>query len=465
MRKIVVFSILLLISNDGLSGCMGSRPFDAVRSNVILTPLGPRQTLLPLITNELPGYFVAPNGNDANPGTRDLPWKTIEKASQIAGPGDTVYIRDGIYAESVSFGISGTETNPIRIMAYPGENPILDGGFAGYSGFLLNVSGAHIQISGIEVRNSKDRGIEVRGDYDVLDDVYVHHCMKAGIFITQGQHSTVQNSRVWRNSLINEYGQSDLWASGLSAARYGVAYATIRHNTVWENWGEGISAFEADHVTIEDNIVHDSSSGNIYISDATNVLCQRNFVYTDSTSHTFSYGDHGGIIMGDEKSNPPSSNITVLNNISFGNRWNYALFRGRYAATIYNVLIANNTFVNGIITGGVLLRSDHQNVSFANNLIQQDGPLPIITITDNPDVNFSNNLWSQAPVETASGSGDIIADPQLAKRGTPYAVEWFELTALSPAIDKALSHPEVTVDYFSNPRDNRPDMGAVEYIP
>jgi hypothetical protein len=56
----------------------------------------------------------------------------------------------------------------------------------------------------------------------------VNHCRENGILITHGQHSTVKNSHVWRNALSNEYGNGNGWASGLSAARNGVAYATIR---------------------------------------------------------------------------------------------------------------------------------------------------------------------------------------------------------------------------------------------
>lgn len=442
---------------------MKTNPLNIKEDVPVSKTLVAQNIFLPIISKPLIGYVVAPNGSDENPGTYLLPWRTIEKAAQMVRPGETVYIREGIYAESVSFDISGTAANPIKIQAYPGENPAIDGGFSGGYGALLEIRGDYNYIDGIEVRNSKGRGIEVFGNYDVVDNVFVHHSIKAGIIISYGQHSTVQNSRVWRNSLTNEYGQGNAWASGLSAARHGVAYTTIRHNTVWENWGEGISAYEADHVTIEDNVVKDSLTGNIYISDATNVLCQRNFVYTDPNSYIYPYSAHVGIMMGDELSNPPSANITIINNISFGNRWNYALFRGN--STMNNILITNNTFVNGIITGGVILRRDHQNVRFENNIIQQDGPLPLIIIDDNPDMSFLNNLWSKLPIEAASGPGDVIGDPLLAKVGDPYASQWFRLTSLSPAIDKAVKIPEVLVDYFNKSRGNYPDMGAIEFLP
>ncbi len=436
--------------------------------------LGSYQSFLPMVfRQELQGYFVAPNGSDTNPGSFLLPWKTIRKAARTVQPGDTVYIRNGIYHETVSFESSGTESSPIHILAYPGENPVIDGGYTlpGFWVGLLNIRGNYIDVAGIEVRNSTHMGVLVYGNYDVVDNLYVHHSRENGILINHGQHSKVENSRVWRNVLNNEYGQAEDWSSGLSAARNGVTYATIRHNYVWENWGEGISSYEANQVIIEDNITHDNYSTNIYISDSTNVLCQRNFVYTDPRSYVFPYGAHGGIMMGDERYTPASANITVINNISFGNQGNYWWWQGLQGGGMNNVLIANNTFINGIGNlsdgrGGVIIsRGDHKNVRFENNLVQQDGNLPVIATVSQPGVTYSHNLWSKPPYNAASGSGDIIANPLLAHTGDPFSPDWFRLSGSSPAINHALSLPEVLYDFFSLIRDSNPDMGAIEFFP
>jgi hypothetical protein len=415
-------------------------------------------------------YYVATNGNDANPGTSALPWRTIGKAAQTASPGDTVYIRDGIYNESVSLNRYGTEENPIKIEAFPGEHPVIDGEYAipGYWGALLYINGNYIQVSGIEIRNSAYMGIVVRGNYDLVDDVYVHHTNENGILITQGSHSTVQNSRVWRASLSNEYAQGSGWSSALSAARQGVSYATIRNNIVWEGWGEGISCYESDHSVIEGNITHDNYSANLYISDSTNVLCQRNFVYRDPNSYVFGYGSHSGIMMGDEKYTPASANITVINNISSGNRDNFYWWQGVQGGGMNNVLIANNTFVNAINPswGGnvIIAHGDHQGVRFENNIVQQDDNKPVIVTASQPGVSYSHNLWSKAPQAAASGPDDIVGNPLLNRTGTFYDPDWYHLTAASPAIDHGLSIPEVLVDFFNLIRDSSPDMGAIDHV-
>jgi hypothetical protein len=419
-------------------------------------------------------YYVSPSGNDSNPGTLGQPWRTIVKAARMVKAGDTVYIREGIYQESVDFATSGTSNAPIKILAYPGESPIMDGNnftIPGYDfGPLLTLSGDYIQISGLEVRYSRGMGVVLSGSNDIASKVYSHHNRENGILISHGHNSIVENSIVWRNALSNEFGQGGNHASGLSAARNGVSYVTMRHNTVWENWGEGLSSYEADQIVIEDNFIHDNWS-NVYISDSTNVLFQRNFVYTNPASYMYPYGSHDGISMGDETYNPPSANITVINNISFGNHVNFWWWQGFQGGGMNNVLIANNTFVNAIGNanegnGNVTISiGDHQNVRFENNLVQQGGNFPVIATSAMPGVTYSHNLWSKQPWVAAAGPGDIIGDPLFTQTRDPYSPEWYKLTVLSPAINKALSLSEVNLDYFGMNRVAPPDIGASEFFP
>ncbi len=81
-------------------------------------------------------YFVDanhPNARDTNPGTEALPFKTISKATSLVNAGDTVFIKAGLYRETVTLSRSGTSTtatgrtgtvtitSPITIAAYPGH--------------------------------------------------------------------------------------------------------------------------------------------------------------------------------------------------------------------------------------------------------------------------------------------------------------------------------------------------------
>ena len=46
-------------------------------------------------------YYVSTSGSDNNAGTLSKPWRTIQKAANVAVGGDTVLIRGGTYNERV----------------------------------------------------------------------------------------------------------------------------------------------------------------------------------------------------------------------------------------------------------------------------------------------------------------------------------------------------------------------------
>src|ERR1700730_17908589 len=54
-------------------------------------------------------FYVAVNGSDSAPGSSTVPWATVQHAVEIAGPGDTILVRAGIYkgARIEKSGLSG----------------------------------------------------------------------------------------------------------------------------------------------------------------------------------------------------------------------------------------------------------------------------------------------------------------------------------------------------------------------
>jgi len=42
-------------------------------------------------------YYVSPQGDDANAGTPVAPWRTLQKAGDVAGAGDDVVVLPGTY--------------------------------------------------------------------------------------------------------------------------------------------------------------------------------------------------------------------------------------------------------------------------------------------------------------------------------------------------------------------------------
>ncbi|MEW5940811.1 MAG: DUF1565 domain-containing protein [Chloroflexota bacterium] len=62
---------------------------------------------------------AAPGAADANPGTEQAPFKTIQRAADVVQPGDTVYVMAGKYDEQIKVKINGTEGKPVAFASMP----------------------------------------------------------------------------------------------------------------------------------------------------------------------------------------------------------------------------------------------------------------------------------------------------------------------------------------------------------
>jgi len=114
-------------------------------------------------------YYVATNGNNSNNCTSlTSPCLTISSAvAKLKEAGDTLYIRGGIYHESVYISANGISTNPITVANYNSEEVIIDGsaGDIRYSiptrqggGALVTLRGNYITVRNLTTRYSGDRG-------------------------------------------------------------------------------------------------------------------------------------------------------------------------------------------------------------------------------------------------------------------------------------------------------------------
>ena len=77
-------------------------------------------------------FHVSAAGDDKNPGTESQPFGTIQKAVDSAQPGDLVYVRAAggpffLERRVVVNNKGGEPGKPIRLFAYPGEAPVIDG--------------------------------------------------------------------------------------------------------------------------------------------------------------------------------------------------------------------------------------------------------------------------------------------------------------------------------------------------
>lgn len=421
-------------------------------------------------------YHVKKTGLDTNPGTEALPFLTINKGISMVGAGGAVYVYNGEYREYVAITAAGTSpTNMVHVMAAPGQTAVIIDG----TDTTLTAGSCQVQLyspyiffAGIEVRNSKAMGLVLKALGDVVHGCKVHHCQENGI-LTFGNNTIIEDSEEYSACLMNTGGTNPTWPSGLSAARQ-PSGVIIRRCKVHDNWGEGISTYEADTVEISDCQSYSNWTANIYASNAPYVNILRNFVWNDVTSpiYTAGNGSYVGIMMGDEKELPlpQLAHLVIDGNIVTGCRRN--LYWWGLAGHVMNdYQITNNTFFNANTAGSAdtyynvqLNQAAHVNVRFQNNIIVEEHLMNICST----NVTYSNNAWSNGiPANAAGGTGNIggpTTDLGLAKSGSQWLPDYYKLLSTSPCIGKALAPTGQTLDHGRRTRDAAPDIGAWEYL-
>lgn len=105
-------------------------------------------------------YFVSPAGSDGGAGTIQSPWRSIAHASKFLRAGDTLFARGGTYTGQGGYNwavsASGTAAAPIWLAAYPGEQPVFDGGWTIGHGLILADVG-HVVVSGLTFTHYNDQ--------------------------------------------------------------------------------------------------------------------------------------------------------------------------------------------------------------------------------------------------------------------------------------------------------------------
>lgn len=421
-------------------------------------------------------YFASPTGR-GNSCTAQRPCSLSVGLGKV-GAGDTLYLRGGSYNQVVSFDKGGTsDSSRITIAGYPGEKAVIDGRNTVPStcySYLVALRGSYVTLRDLTVTNSYGSGIFVGGTKSHVLNVTLANTGESGL-VFAGTDNIADGVTVTGNG--NRYGNGcSTWGAALDTI--GVR-TTIRNSVSYDNVGEGISVRNgATGAVVEDNISYDNRSNGIYLNSTTNALVQRNLVYYTPDNP---WGKASScIVIGKENTTAPAG-LRIVNNLTAG-CW-LSLMSDSNVTALTDVTIAHNTFTSTTKTATDISRGYNMNVyfrpslvSFTNSVFQNNIVLeedtrqvPISLPATHPGFALSHNLWSTAPVSAARGTGDVIADPELAATSTltPGGLDpdHFHLTPTSPAIDRALTLPTITEDYYRTPRPTgpTPDIGAHEY--
>ncbi|HEV2478456.1 MAG TPA: right-handed parallel beta-helix repeat-containing protein [Puia sp.] len=169
-------------------------------------------------------FFVAPDGSDGNPGTKDKPFATVQRAQSAVRAGDTVYLRGGIYhlteaqiahkeriyACVTYLDKSGRPGKYITYCAYPGERPVFD--YTAVKPFdyrvaAFYVTGSWLHLKGFEVTgvqvtittHTQSECFENHGSNNIYEQLSMHDGMAIGFYLLSGSDNLILNCDAYRN--------------------------------------------------------------------------------------------------------------------------------------------------------------------------------------------------------------------------------------------------------------------------
>lgn len=120
-------------------------------------------------------FYVDVAGDDGGAGTWDDPWRTIQRAADVAGPGATVFIAPGTYRDPWVARNSGTAGRPITFVGAGPDATVVDGA-AHTSNCYYNDGHDYNAIEGMTLTGSYLDGCDIKRAVGVwLTNVVVHH--------------------------------------------------------------------------------------------------------------------------------------------------------------------------------------------------------------------------------------------------------------------------------------------------
>ena len=394
-------------------------------------------------------FYVATSGNDANLGTINSPWLTIKKAVNTLTAGQTAYVRGGTYYGSVSFINSGTAGNLITLMAYPGEQPVIDA--QGSAVTLINLgSQSYIKVSGFRLQNAY-MGISGGKSNVIIENNYVYNFTNPGISLASCSNSIV------RGNVIDKC-CSTSWGECLTFSQ--CEYIDIYNNEVKNGvpnpyGGEGLDVKSSKHMRVYGNVIHDVPKVGLYL-DSYDGLNYEFEVFNNKI-----YNCSHGILVSSEQRNAVEG-MHIYNNLIYDcDKFsiavvNWPTHQDGSSYQINDIMIENNTIssINPISIDAVV----GTNFVVRNNLAYNYAP---ISFGNKPTANIvvENNMSNTGSLSTF-GTNGVLGDPNFVN-----AVQKdFHLSDASPAIDKgAPNNILLDFEYKSRPVGNANDIGAFEY--
>lgn len=387
-------------------------------------------------------YYVAPNGNDSNPGTIEEPWRTLAPVhARDFLPGDVIHFkRGGVWSGGLVIDDSGVQDNPITFIAYgTGARPIFTNpGGAGSYTRVIKIDADWVVVEGFLVQDAHESGIYISNgsDHNIIRDIETTN-VGIGIAI-HGQHNlATQNYLHDLHMIVNTIGGND---------DYGAV---------------GIGLFNSNNEVSYNRMVNCKASSYDYGTDGGAVewygVADNNYVH-----HNWA-GDCAGFL---EVGGGSAKNTIVAYNVSVNNgRLSWIHLSGEFASVVNNFRVENNTIIETSGSGGWVVlgfNGDPTENTFIlrNNIFYVDGFDYVAYKSGFAHDQNHYYLSGGTQLGFSLGQGEATADPLFVN----LAARDFHLQPGSPAIDSGIDLGySLDFDDLSVPFGTAPDLGVFEY--
>ncbi|MGB9640449.1 MAG: right-handed parallel beta-helix repeat-containing protein [Anaerolineales bacterium] len=441
-------------------------------------------------------YYVAPQGDNTNDGSREHPWATPGFGSRQLKPGDTLVILGGRYVlreydADILTPPSGRADAWITIQGEQGNRPILAGG--GNLLTAINLSGVqYVHLQNLEITHDDQAqgeaawlrdGVEILGApsaHIILQDLYIHHVDEFGMNIQDVEDLQILHTRLeycgfgalggpagesggWRNVRIRNSSLSwsgHYYQGGDGANRpydrpdgFGIEPSQgpiIIENSIAEhNYGDGLDS-KAANTTIRRTIVANNACDGIKLwGDHSRI--ENTLIYGRGDGNPDATPWAAIVIAPEEQANAQFEIINVTVDDFLGQ--NYLMYVQYDYPDVPAHVTVRNVIFSGRGTESFLFIAPASTVEIDHSLF----------FFPQNDILLTHGEQSYTCANIATlGVGNLCGDPLFVSPAWGKTGD-YHLQAASPAINAANAAGAPSEDLERRTRDVQPDIGAYEF--
>lgn len=316
-------------------------------------------------------YYVSPTAEVGGTGSADHPW-TLSLALDGAGgqihPGDTVWLRGGVYRGAFRTSLEGAAGRWIVFRQYPGERATIDG--------TLRADGAYLAFWGFEIMQSvpSTYGLEANTNYGRFINLVIHDAGNQGI---------------------------TFWTPGIDAELYG---CIVYNNGTHENLDHGVYVHNEEGTKlVADNVFFNNLAVGIHVYASRknpgirNIRVEGNVVFDNGVISSVVPARQNIII----DAQVPTEGMVAIGNLLYYAGSDGINFRvGKYASGAYRDIVLRDNYAAGGELG-IEMAEPWQRATVAGNIVMESRDVVAVggaSVSDR--YQWSGNTW----VRTADAS-------------------------------------------------------------